>query len=153
MTNTTFPQKELRALSAALKLNAQKELPVLAEMETAIAAENFEAYKALWEKTVGEMRTIETLEWNKLFAQILVALEMHHKNYTVSKKQRMLRKVLSSKNLTPEALFERLEKLMQTWGGKKTKNQKNPKMKTILLTAFPFLMKPLLILKNYLPNF
>lgn len=120
MTNTTFPQKELRALSAALKLNAQKELPVLAEMETAIAAENFEAYKALWEKTVGEMRTIETLEWNKLFAQILVALEMHHKNYTVSKKQSMLRKVLSSKNLTPEALFERLEKLMQTWGGKKT---------------------------------
>lgn len=119
MTNTAFPQKELRALCAALKLRGDKELPIVAELESAISCGDFEKYNAIWTKTVDKMRALETLEWGKLFAQILVALNTHHKNYTVSQKQAMLRKALAVKNSPPEVLFERLEKLMQTWGEKK----------------------------------
>ena len=119
MTNTTFPQKELRTLSATFKPKGDKELQALAALDSAISAQDFSKYTEVWGGIINKLRNIESLEWGKLLSNLIVAMDVHHKDYTLAQKQKMLRQAIRDPKIPPDMLFDKLSKLIQKWGGQK----------------------------------
>ncbi len=114
-----FPQKELRELNNLLELKVETELTLLATLENAVLAKDWQEYFGVWRKIIVHLRAVEALEWNKLLEKLLRALDAHHVYFTVAKKREMLKKILN-KSDSPSVLFQKIENLIQTWGDTKT---------------------------------
>ena len=111
-----FPEKTLHALAEALPRETPEQLRLARELDEAIRAQDWEAYKARLLNFISGLVDAQRLGWGPLILELTLRLEARHVGVSSTRKRESLEHVLASAG-NPELLFNRLQGLMRSWGG------------------------------------
>ncbi len=99
---------------------ARETLKLLAARKLAPTPDNYaQVYRELSGEIVRPTDTNEAksaLNWSELIRDLLKQLEMPHKGITISRKKEGVDTVLSRFGSKPDALFEKMQSLVRSWG-------------------------------------
>lgn len=99
---------------------ARETLKLLASRKLAPTPDNYaQVYRELSGETAppaGSSDTKPPLNWSDLIRDLLKQLEMPHKGITISRKKEGVDTVLSRFGAKPDALFEKMQSLVRSWG-------------------------------------
>ncbi|MCF8150289.1 MAG: diguanylate cyclase [Sulfuritalea sp.] len=110
---TAFPEREFKAVLAALPRANQEQNRFSRQLEAAIADGNWDGVGALLKEFIGKLGS-EQSQWPGLIRDLLHQLDTHHAGLTAAKKKEALDHVLSVSG-TPELLLTRLLSLIRSW--------------------------------------
>ncbi|WP_371324780.1 diguanylate cyclase [Dechloromonas sp. ZY10] len=113
---TAFPERQLRALAAALPKEAPDQLRLARQLEEALRDGNWEDYKKHLTTFVEDLTGIQRLAWGELISDLLRQWGARHPGLTTARKRESLDHVLTSSSANPENLFNRLQALLRSWG-------------------------------------
>ncbi len=111
-----FPEKQLRALAAALPKEAPDQLRLARQLEEALRDGNWEDYKKYLTGFVEDLTNIQRLTWGELISDLLRQWGARHPGLTIARKRESLEHVLTSSSANPENLYNRLQALLRSWG-------------------------------------
>src|SRR5574343_197178 len=111
-----FPEKQLRALAAALPKEAPDQLRLARQLEEALGDGNWEDYKKHLTSFVEDLTGIQRLTWGELISDLLRQWGARHPGLTTARKRESLEHVLTSSSANPENLYNRLQALLRSWG-------------------------------------
>lgn len=111
-----FPEKQLRALAAALPKEAPDQLRLARQLEEALRDGNWEDYKKYLTGFVEDLTNIQRLTWGELISDLLRQWGARHPGLTTARKRESLEHVLTSSSANPENLYNRLQALLRSWG-------------------------------------
>ncbi|MEI7613838.1 MAG: diguanylate cyclase [Betaproteobacteria bacterium] len=110
-----FPERELKALIAALP----KEIPIQQrlsrELDQALKGENWEDYKKTLVEFIKAQSAESSQSWGDLLTEFLRQWEAKQSNLTPARKRESLDHVLASSSKNSEVLFGRLQRLIKSW--------------------------------------
>jgi diguanylate cyclase len=99
---------------------ARETLKLLASRKLAPTPDNYaQVYRELSGETAPPTDSSNTqlmLNWSDLIRDLLKQLEMPHKGITISRKKEGVDTVLSRFGTKPDALFEKMQSLVRSWG-------------------------------------
>lgn len=110
-----FPEKQLRALAAALPKASPDQLRLGRELDMAIKQQDWDDYK---NKLVGYVEGLVSEarpQWADLIRGLLQQMDLRHVEFTQAKKRESLEHVLESAAANPEVLYSRLNNLVFSW--------------------------------------
>ena len=110
-----FPEKHLKALTAALPKKTTEQLRLGRELEAALKAGNWELYRSKLVEFFNNQADLQKLSWSELIGDLLRQWELRHEGLTAAKKRESLEHVLSSAGSNAETLFSRLQSLIRNW--------------------------------------
>ena len=113
---SAFPEKQLRALAAALPKEAPDQLRLARQLEEALRDGNWEDYKKHLTSFVEDLTGIQRLAWGELISDLLRQWGARHTGLTTARKRESLEHVLTSSSANPENLYNRLQALLRSWG-------------------------------------
>lgn len=103
---------------------ARETLKLLASRKLAPTPDNYAlVYRELSGETAAPQPTNDAkppLNWSDLIRDLLKQLEMTHKGITISRKKEGVDTVLSRFGAKPDALFEKMQSLVRSWGSAST---------------------------------
>lgn len=120
----SFPEQELRALSAALPRATPDQLRLAKLLEEAVRASQWEEYRNHLSNYVNSLVETQKLNWSEVIADLLRQLENKHPGLTAARKREGLERVLSGGS-NPETLHNRLKSLVRSWGEGKASDEAN----------------------------
>lgn len=112
----TFPQSQLRSLTAALPKASPDQLRLARQLDDAVKAANWESYREHLASFVNNLADSQKLAWAELISDLLRQWEAKHPGLTSARKRESLEHVLSGSGANPENLFNRLQSLLRSWG-------------------------------------
>jgi diguanylate cyclase len=111
---TSFPERELKLLHAALPRTSPEQTRFARQLEAAIAKGSWDgvgvAMTDLLAKSGGEQP-----QWPGLIRELMQQLETHHAGLTAAKKKEALERVLTG-SANAELMLSRLQGLIRSWG-------------------------------------
>ena len=111
---TSFPERELKLLHAALPRTSPEQTRFARQLEAAIAKGSWDgvgvAMTDLLAKSGGEQP-----QWPGLIRELMQQLETHHAGLTAAKKKEALERVLTG-SANAELMLSRLQGLVRSWG-------------------------------------
>ncbi len=110
-----FPEKELRALIAALPKEIPLQQRLARELDQALKNGNWEDYKKTLVLFIKEHSTESDLGWGDLISELIRQWDAKQANLTSARKRESLEHILSSASKNSEILFERLNGLVKSW--------------------------------------
>lgn len=111
-----FPDTQLRSLATALPRTSPDQLRLARQLDDAVKAANWEAYKGHLVEFVTTLSSSQKLAWSDLIADLLRQWDAKHQGLTSARKRESLEHVLSGSGTNPETLFNRLHALLKSWG-------------------------------------
>jgi diguanylate cyclase len=111
-----FPETHLRSLAAALPKTSPDQLRLARQLDDAVKATNWEAYKGHLIEFVTTLSSSQKLAWSDLIADLLRQWDAKHQGLTSARKRESLEHVLTGSGANPETLFNRLQGLLKSWG-------------------------------------
>jgi diguanylate cyclase len=128
-----FPEKQLRALAAALPKATPDQLRLARHLEEAVKTANWDAFRSHLTDYVGLLAETQKLAWSDLIADLLHQWDARHIGLTSARKRESLEHVLTSSATNPDTLFNRLQNLLHSWGegreGEATNTAQTPTVK------------------------
>ena len=122
-----FPEKQLRALAAALPKSTPEQLRLARQLEEAVKAANWDDFREYLAQFVNALAEAQKLAWSELISNLIRQWDAKHVGLTAARKRESLDHVLAGAGANPETLFNRLQGLMRSWGqGKENENQAVP---------------------------
>ena len=119
-----FPDRQLRALAAALPKNTPEQLRLARQLEESVKASNWDDFRVHLAQFVSTLADCQKLAWAELITNLVRQWDARHVGLTAARKRESLDHVLSGAGANPETLFNRLQGLMRSWGqGKENGNQ------------------------------
>ncbi len=119
-----FPDRQLRALAAALPKNTPEQLRLARQLEESVKASNWDDFRVHLAQFVSTLADCQKLAWAELITNLIRQWDAKHVGLTAARKRESLDHVLSGAGANPETLFNRLQGLMRSWGqGKENENQ------------------------------
>jgi diguanylate cyclase len=119
-----FPEKQLRALAAALPKNTPEQMRLARQLEESVKASNWDDFREHLAQFVSALADSQKLAWSELITNLVRQWDAKHVGLTAARKRESLDHVLSGAGANPETLFNRLQGLMRSWGqGKENENQ------------------------------
>ena len=115
-----FPEKELRALVAALPKEIPLQQRLARELDQALKSQNWEDYKRTLADFVKEHSSDNDQGWGDFIAELIRQWEAKQSNLTPARKRESLEHILASASKKSEVLFERLQGLVKSWAQNKT---------------------------------
>ena len=109
----SFPEREFKAVLAALPRTNQEQNRFSRQLETAVTDGNWDGVSVLLKEFIGKLGS-EQSQWPGLIRDLLHQLDTHHAGLTAAKKKEALDHVLSVSG-TPELLLTRLLSLIRSW--------------------------------------
>mgnify|MGYP001170128211 CR=1 FL=1 len=110
-----FPEKHLRALTAALPKVSPDQMRLARELEAAVKAADWESYRKRLGDFVTDLADAQKLAWADLINELIKQWDAKQSGITPAKKRESLDHVLSSAGANPETLFNRVQNLLRTW--------------------------------------
>lgn len=110
----SFPERELKALHAALPRTSPEQNRFARQFEAAIAKGKWESVGAVLTELLAKSGG-EQPHWPGLIRDLVQQLETHHAGLTAAKKKESLEHVLSGSG-TSDLLLTRLTSLIRSWG-------------------------------------
>lgn len=111
-----FPETQLRSLAAALPKTSPDQLRLARQLDDAVKAANWDAYKGHLIEFVTTLSSSQKLAWSDLIADLLRQWDAKHQGLTAARKRESLEHVLAGSGANPETLFNRLQGLLKSWG-------------------------------------
>ena len=119
-----FPDRQLRALAAALPKHTPEQLRLARQLEESVKASNWDDFRVHLAQFVSTLADCQKLAWAELITNLIRQWDAKHVGLTAARKRESLDHVLSGAGANPETLFNRLQGLMRSWGqGKENENQ------------------------------
>lgn len=119
-----FPEKQLRALAAALPKSTPEQLRLARQLEEAVKAGSWDNFREHLAQFVSVLVESQKLAWSELISNLIRQWDAKHVGLTAARKRESLDHVLSGASANPETLFNRLQGLMRSWGqGKENESQ------------------------------
>ena len=115
-TAQPFPDKQLRALAAALPKTTPDQMRLARQLDEAVKGANWEDFKNRLVEFISALATTQKLAWADLVNDLLRQWDAKHIGLTVARKRESLEHVLTSSGANPETLFNRLQSLLRSWG-------------------------------------
>lgn len=115
-TSGSFPEAQLRSLAAALPKVSPDQLRLARQLDEAVKATNWDAYKKYLSDFVAGLAESQKLGWSELIADLLRLWDAKHPGLTTTRKRESLEHVLTSNSANPDTLFTRLQSLLRSWG-------------------------------------
>ena len=109
----SFPEREFKALLAALPRKSPAQNRFARQLETAIGKGNWDSVGAALSEVLAASGG-EQLQWPSLIRDLVQQLETHHAGLTTAKKKEALEHVLSV-SAASDLLLPRLQSLIQSW--------------------------------------
>jgi len=110
-----FPERELKALLAALPKENPVQQRLLRQLDQALKGENWEAYRKTLVEFIKEHSEESKLVWSDLIGEFLRQWEAKQTGLTPARKRESLEHVLASAANNSELLFGRLQNLIKSW--------------------------------------
>lgn len=114
-TDEAFPEKHLRSLATTLPKATPDQLRLARELEAAVKASDWDAYRDRLTEFVNSLAEAQKLEWSDLIGELIRQWEAKQSGITPAKKRESLDHVLTSAGSNPETLFNRLQSLLKNW--------------------------------------
>lgn len=114
-----FPEKPLRALSAALPRHTPDQLRLARQLEDALKASQWEDYKNALLGFIQNLTELQKLSWAPLISELIQQWDAKHVGLTTARKREALEHILNTAGSNPETLFNRLQNLLKSWGNGK----------------------------------
>lgn len=130
-----FPDTQLRSLATALPRTSPDQLRLARQLDDAVKAANWEAYKGHLVEFVTTLSSSQKLAWSDLIADLLRQWDAKHQGLTSARKRESLEHVLAGSGANPETLFNRLQGLLKSWG--QGREQDKPDVSTEIPTDAP----------------
>lgn len=122
-TDSTFPEKHLRTLAAALPKTSPDQMRLARQLDEAVKAANWDEYRNRLVDFVNALAESQKLAWSEVIADLIRQWDAKHAGLTVARKRESLEHVLTASSANPETLFNRLQSLLRSWGqGKESDN-------------------------------
>ncbi len=115
-TAEPFPDKQLRALAAALPKTTPDQMRLARQLDEAVKGANWEDFKNRLVEFISALAETQKLAWADLVNDLLRQWDAKHIGLTVARKRESLEHVLTSSGANPDTLFNRLQSLLRSWG-------------------------------------
>ena len=110
-----FPEKELKALIAALPKEVPLQQRLARELDQALKNQHWEDYKKTLVEFIKEHSTDSDLGWGELITELIRQWDAKQSSLTPARKRESLEHVLASSSKNSEILFGRLQRLVKSW--------------------------------------
>jgi diguanylate cyclase len=110
----SFPERELKALLAALPRTSPEQTRFARQLESAIAKGSWDGVGVALTDLLAKSGA-EQPQWPGLIRELLQQLETHHVGLTAAKKKETLERVLTG-SANAELMLSRLQGLIRSWG-------------------------------------
>lgn len=114
-TPAVFPERELKALLAALPKENPVQQRLLRQLDQALKGESWEVYRKTLVEFVREHSEESKLGWSELIGEFLRQWESKQTGLTPARKRESLEHVLASAASNNETLYTRLQSLIKSW--------------------------------------
>ena len=111
----SFPEREIKALIAALPKELPLQQRLVRELEQALKGKSWEDFKKTLVGFIRERSGENERNWGELIAELLRQWEIKQAGLTSGRKRESLDHVLSSAAKNSEILFSRLQGLVRAW--------------------------------------
>jgi diguanylate cyclase len=108
----SFPERSLKALSAALPRATPEQMRFCRQIDAAIGEGSWDNLKAALSELLN--KSAAPANWGGLIRELLAQLQMRHAGITAAKKRETLEHVLSASG-SADVLFGRLQSLTRSW--------------------------------------
>ena len=110
-----FPERELKALVAALPKEIPLQQRLARELDQALKGRSLETFKKTLSDFVKERSAESERNWGEVIAELLRQWEAKQAGLTQARKREALEHVLGSAAKNSEILFSRLQGMMRSW--------------------------------------
>ena len=110
-----FPERELKALVAALPKEIPLQQRLARELDQALKGRSMEAFRKVLSDFVKERSAESERNWGEVIAELLRQWEAKQAGLTQARKRESLEHVLGSAAKNSEILFNRLQGLARSW--------------------------------------
>lgn len=110
-----FPERELKALLAALPKDTPAQQGLTRQLEQALKGKNWEDYRKTLADFIKEHSASSEFGWSELIGDFLRQWETKQSGLTAARKRESLEHVLSSGAGNNEILYGRLQNLIRSW--------------------------------------
>ena len=104
-----FPEKQLRALAAALPKSTPEQLRLARQLEESVKAGNWDDFRDHLAQFVSALAEAQKLAWSELISNLIRQWDAKHVGLTAARKRESLDHVLAGAGANPETLFNRLQ--------------------------------------------
>ena len=132
-----FPETQLRSLAAALPKTSPDQLRLARQLDDAVKAANWDAYKGHLIEFVTTLSSSQKLAWSDLIADLLRQWDAKHQGLTAARKRESLEHVLAGSGANPETLFNRLQGLLKSWGQGREQERAEGSPETVAEATLP----------------
>jgi len=115
-TDTSFPEKHLRALAAALPKSSPEQMRLARQLDDAVKSANWDEYRSRLVDFINALIESQKLGWSELIGDLIRQWDAKHVGLTVARKRESLEHVLTASGANPETLHNRLQGLLRSWG-------------------------------------